>query len=391
MLGSLLAPQLVRYGRGVFDHVAETVKAYGSKVLLVTDPAMVRIGVADRCVRMLESARLTVAVYSDIRSEPELAHVAQGLDTVRRERCDVIVAVGGGSCIDTAKAVAAMATNEGTIGDYRGNARFQFPPLPLVAVPTTAGTGSEVSKVTVITDPVNEVKMMISQPELLPRAALVDPLLTLSCPPSVTAATGVDALCHAIEAYLSRKSHPLTDALALGAVKLIAENIESAYKDGSDIEAREKMAAGSMMAGIAFSNASVTLVHGMSRPIGALFHVPHGISNAMLLPAVMEFTKPQAVQRLADIGLQLRPELGGKSTEAKADAAVAELKRLCRSLGIPNLNGWGIDRDRFWSLLSKMASDAIASGSPGNNPRVPEHREIMELYRVCFDYDTSEA
>lgn len=391
MNGLLLAPERVRYGIGVFDEVAGIVKGYGSRVLLVSDPAMVKLGVAERSRRLLNEAGLHVAVYADIYNEPTLFNVHDGLEVLVRESCDVVLAVGGGSCIDTAKAIAVMAVNPGTIGDYRGDARFAKPPLPLVCAPTTAGTGSEVTKVTVITDADLDVKMMIAQPELLPRVALVDPLLTLSCPPQVTAATGIDAICHAVEAYLSRKAHPLTDALALGAIGLMAESIVAAYEDGANVSAREKMAVGAMMAGMAFSNASVTLVHGMSRPIGALFHVPHGIGNAMLLPAVLDYTRSHAAARLADIGTALRPELGGQSEQQRADAAVAELKRLCRKLNIPNLRDWGIGREMFLASLPKMAADALASGSPDNNPRVPTAEEIIALYRICFDYEQSEA
>jgi 1,3-propanediol dehydrogenase len=389
MNGLLLVPETVRYGEGVFEDVGKVVKGYGSHVLLVSDPVMEKLGVIDRTVRLLHAAGLKVAVYSDISQEPTLDNVRDGLAVLKRESCDVVLAVGGGSCIDTGKAVAVMAVNPGQLADYLGDAPFVRPPLPLVCAPTTAGTGSEVTRVTVITDAERDIKMMISKPELLPKAALVDPRLTLSCPPSVTAATGVDAICHAVEAYLSRKAHPLTDAIAIGAVRLMADSLLAVYEDGSDLSARAKMSVGSMMAGIAFSNASVTLVHGMSRPIGALFHVPHGISNAMLLPAVLEFTSadPEAVRRLGDIGAALYPELAGAGVEERAKAAMRRLKELCRKLNIPNLSGWGIDRARFMSALNKMAADAIASGSPGNNLRVPDQDEIVALYRVCYDYD----
>lgn len=385
MNGILLAPPLVKYGPGVFAEAAGIMKTFGERILVVSDPVMAGIGLVDRTTAMLREAGLTAAVYADIGSEPTLEHVREGLEVLRREQCGALLAVGGGSCMDTAKAIAVMAVNPGAIGDYRGDARFLRQPLPLVCVPTTAGTGSEVTKVTVITDAESDVKMMVSQPELLPRAALVDPLLTLTCPPAVTAATGLDAICHAVEAYLSRRAHPLTDSLALGALRRMAGSLPVCYEDGGALEARENMAVGAMMAGMAFSNASVTLIHGMSRPIGALFHVPHGISNAMLLPGVLTYTRPYAAERLADIGGVLRPELAGRPAEERADVAVAELKRLCRRLRIPNLRGWGIDRERFMQALPKMADDALASGSPGNHPRIPDKREIEDLYRACYD------
>jgi len=280
-----------------------------------------------------------------------------------------------------------MMTNEGTISDYVGNAKmFTKKPVPLIAIPTTAGTGSEVTKVTVIIDTKTDVKMMISQPALLPAVAIVDPLLTVSCPPSVTAATGVDALCHSIEAYISRRAHPVTDVLALSAIEAIIGHLRRAYENGQDIEAREKMAIAAMKAGMAFSNASVTLVHGMSRPIGALFHVPHGVSNAMLLPGVLEFTKESAIERLAVIARLINPQLKDVSNAEAADALVEEVKQLCRDLHIPNMKTWGIDKTAFDKAVDKMAADALASGSPSNNPRVPTHEEIVALYHICYDY-----
>lgn len=386
MGGWLYAPQIIQYGSGVFEQAADIVKRFGSRVLIVSDPVMRQLGIVERTSRMLSGAGLAVSVYDEIGQEPTLQHVRSGLDVLREAACDVLIAVGGGSCMDTAKAIAAMAVNPGDIGDYRGNAQFIADPLPLICVPTTAGTGSEVTKVTVITDEEQGVKMMISQPGLMPRAALVDPLLTLTCPSSVTAATGIDAICHAVEAYLSRKAHPLTDTLAIGALRLMKGSLIAAYEDGENIEARTNMAIGSMMAGMSFSNASVTLIHGMSRPIGGLFHVPHGISNAMLLPVVLDFTMPQAVDRLADIGLALKPELGGALPKERAAAAVSELKELCRRLHIPNLQGWGIEREPFMSALPKMAADAIDSGSPGNHPNVPSADQIIELYKTSYDY-----
>jgi len=228
---------------------------------------------------------------------------------------------------------------------------------------------------------------MIKNPAFLPEIAIVDPVLTYSSPPHVTAATGVDALCHAMEAYISRVAQPLTDNLALSAIELIVNNLRTAYINGEDQEAREKMAFASMQAGLAFTNASVTLVHGMSRPIGALFHVPHGVSNAMLLPAVLEFTKESAMERLAMIGRLLRPDLKALTTEELADVTVNEVKKLCRDLKIPNMKTFGLDEEKFNQVVSKMATDALASGSPGNNPRIPSHDEIIELYHICYDYD----
>ncbi|QRG65318.1 iron-containing alcohol dehydrogenase [Brevibacillus choshinensis] len=384
----VLMPKKMLYGRDSFSQVGIQAAELGKKALIISDPVMEKVGNVSLCESYLQERGVAAARYTGIDAEPTDLHVQAALDVCVQEKCELIVAVGGGSCIDTAKAVAVMATNEGYIGDYMGSQKaFAAPPLPLVACPTTAGTGSEVTKVTVIINTQTQVKMMISKPELLPAVAIVDPVLTLSCPPAVTAATGVDALCHAVEAYLSRKSQPVTDTLALTAIAWIIGNLLQCYRDGEDLDAREKVALGAMLAGAAFSNASVTLVHGMSRPIGALFHVPHGISNAMLLPVVLDYTKDSAVDKLANIGCHLHPEWKHVSKQQAAEQTIAKIKELCALLHIPNMKSWGIDQEAFERSLSKMATDALASGSPGNNPIVPTHQEIMHLYQVSYDYE----
>ncbi len=386
----ILMPQHIMYGQHSFLEVGRQAGALGSKAMVISDPVMEQIGNVERCGHYLEQAGIPHAIYTGVDTEPTDLHVQEALEICRGEKCDLIVALGGGSAIDAAKAVAVLMNNGGHIREYVGNKkRFQQRPLPLIAIPTTAGTGSEMTKVTVIIDTANEVKLMLSQPELLPAAAIVDPLLTVSCPPSVTAATGVDALCHAVEAYISRRAQPVTDMMAFRAIELIAGNLLQAYRQGDDVEARSNMALAAMLAGAAFSNASVTLVHGMSRPIGALFHVPHGVSNAMLLPPVLEFTRESAAERLAAIGRHILPGGARLSDSELADSLLVQIKRLCRDLNIPNMRAWGIDETAFQRSLAKMAQDALDSGSPGNNPRVPTHEEIVELYQVCYAYDFS--
>ncbi len=379
-------PEQVIYGQGVLAQLGLIANGLGNKALIVSDPIMVHLGIIQQCEAILNESSVAYSTFTGVPSEPTDQFVDLALKQCHQELCDFVIAVGGGSCIDTAKAVAVMMTNVGYIGDYQGEHKFSHPPLPLIAIPTTAGTGSEVTKVTVIIDTVNDVKMMIAQPELLPRVALLDPLLTQSCPPGVTAATGMDALCHAIEAYLSRKSHPLTNVFALDAIARIVRYLPLAYENGDDIIAREQMAISSMMAGAAFSNASVTLVHGMSRPMGALFHVPHGISNAMLLCAVLAFTRPAAEDRLAEISRFIWPHLAGQTDDELADTLLIEIKQLCKQMNIPNLRDWGIDAELFNQALTKMALDAIHSGSPSNNQKVPTLQEIIDLYKQCYDY-----
>lgn len=383
-------PQAVFYGRDSFSKVGTEAALRGKKALIISDSIMASIGNVERCEQYLEAARLQHVSYTNVNTEPTDIFVAEALQILQEEACDVIVALGGGSCIDTAKAVAVTATNGGYVGDYMGGKTpIPISAIPLIAIPTTAGTGSEVTDVTVIANTKEDVKMMIKHPAFMASVAIVDPLLTLSAPPKVTAATGIDALCHAIEAYISQLAHPMTDTLALSAIQGIVQNLQKAYENGQDVDAREKMSLAAMQAGAAFSNASVCLVHGMSRPIGAVFHVPHGVSNAMLLPAVLEFSKNSATERLAVIARLVNPDLDLVSNHEAADSLVREIKELCNTLHIPNLKAWGIEGDAFDKVVAKMAKDAVASGSPGNNPRVPTEQEIEELYHVCYDYNFS--
>jgi alcohol dehydrogenase class IV len=386
------SPQNIFYGTDALTKLGEQAAQLGRKALIIGDRIMEQVGNVKRCQDYLKEAGIESVSYCEVNSEPTDIHVSEALAFCLLHKCDVLVAIGGGSCLDAAKAVAVLATNGGYIGDYLGGKKpVEKAPIPLVAIPTTSGTGSEVTSVTVISNTKDDVKMMIKHPAFIPAVSFVDPVLTYSVPPKVTAATGVDALCHAVEAYISRLSQPMTDNYALSAIELIMNNLRSAYINGNDREAREKMSLASMQAGLAFTNASVALVHGMSRPIGALFHVPHGISNAMLLPAVLEFSKDCAVDRLAVIGGILKPNLKTLPKENLADIAVSEIKKLCCDLDIPNMKNYGLDKEKFKEVVSKMATDAIASGSPGNNPRVPSHEEVVELYKVCFDYDFTDC
>ncbi|MCA1024291.1 iron-containing alcohol dehydrogenase [Halobacillus litoralis] len=389
-INELLMPRTVLYGIGAFKEVGKQTENLGTKALIISDPIMESIGNVAACEEYLQEVGVPFTTYTGVDTEPTNIHVREAMERCTAEKCDVVIAIGGGSCIDTAKAVAVLMTNGGLISEYfETDKPFHEKPLPLIALPTTAGTGSEVTKVTVITDTKTNVKMMLARRELLPEVAIVDPKLTISCPKSVTAATGVDALCHAIEAFISKKAHPVTDALALSAIDHIMKNIRRAYHEDHDLEAKDKMSLGSMLAGVAFSNASVALVHGMSRPIGALFHVPHGISNAMLLPAVLEFTKKEASDRLAEIGRMIFPQSSDLTNQELADRFIEEIKNLCMDLTIPNIRDYGLDGEVFQASLSKMAEDAIASGSPSNTPRVPTHQEIIELYNTSYIYDFS--
>src|SRR5262249_19547497 len=257
--------------------------------------------------------------------------------------------------------------------------------LPLVAIPTTAGTGSEVTKVAVITDTARDVKMMMLDAHLLPTVAVVDYELSLTMPPDLTAHVGLDTLTHGIAAYVSRKANGLTDPIALSCIRLVAAHLETAWREPENRAAREAMALAACQGGMAFANSSVCLVHGMSRPIGALFHLPHGLSNAVLLPTVTRFSIPAAVGRYATIARLLGCCSPNTEDASAAESLIGGLETLNTQLELPRLGGCrGMDRAKFDAALPKMASDALASGSPQNNPRVPTAEEIIELYRQAW-------
>ncbi len=373
-------------GSGAVEQVGEQCRKRGwQKALIVSDKIMLNLGLVGRVQELLTAAGIGSAVYAGVNTEPVVEFVQEGLQSFKAEGCDFVVAVGGGSPIDAAKAVAVMATNPGSIEQYKGIGKIGAPGAPLVAIPTTAGTGSEATLYTVITDQKTDVKMLIGSPYLMPTLAIVDPLLTLSSPPGVTAATGVDALVHAIEAYVSVKRQPMTDIFCLSAMELLAGNIRQAWSNGNNIEAREKMMLGAMQAGIAFSNSSVALVHGMSRPIGANFHIAHGVSNAALLAVVTEFSLIGDPARYADVARAMGEPTAGLSVMAAADLAVKAIRRLVKDIKIPSLRQLGVDRDRLLELAPAMADAAIDSGSPGNNPRKPTRQEIIDLYSLAYE------
>jgi alcohol dehydrogenase class IV len=378
-------PPVIYTGEGALARVpAEVQRLGGRRVLLVTDRVVGRQPFTAELVERLQEMGAAVAVFDDIPGEPTVQEVERGTAALWAHAADLVIGLGGGSAMDTAKAVAMMAANPGSIADYTGTGTFVAGRPPLIEIATTAGTGSEVTRFIAITDPASNVKMLITDARLIPDVAVADPLLTLGCPPSVTASTGLDALTHAIEAYVSRRANPTSDVLALSAIRLIGPALRRAWLDGTDREARRAMMLGALHAGIAFSNASVALVHGMSRPIGAYFHIPHGLSNAMLLPAVMRFSLPGALSRYAEIGRALGAAGPDAGEMAAANAAVAAVEQLCRDLRVPRLSEAGIDPVRLRAVAPQMARDAIASGSPANNPQPATEADIVSLYLACL-------
>jgi len=374
-------PPVVHFGENAAQEAGREARRFGTgKALVVTDKVLMEIGVVQPVLDSLTKEGVETVVYDGVDSEPTLAHVEEGLEIYGREKCDVIVAAGGGSSIDTSKAVRAMTANPGRIQDYMGIGKITEAGPPMIAVPTTAGTGSEASMFTIISDTENDVKMLIGAPAVVPSAALIDPLMTIKMPRSLTAATGLDALTHAIEAYVSVKAQPMSDMMALSAIRLLGEYLPQAWANPDNPEARSKTLLGSFQAGIAFSNASVALVHGMSRPIGALFHVAHGVSNAALLGVVMDFSLMGAPRRYAEVAEALGEPVSGLSPLEAAQRGADKVKRMIKLLEIPTLTEMGVSEEKLDSVVAKMADDAIASGSPANNPRKATKQEIVDLY-----------
>ncbi len=392
MTVQLVSPRLILSGGGSVAKIAEVLGSLGlSRPLIVTDPWMVSSGTVDRVLAPLRKAGLSPDVFSDTVPDPTDTVIEAGVEALGRGDYDCLIGFGGGSPMDTAKAIAILAAAPpGThIRTLKAPAKADRAALPVICVPTTAGTGSEATRFTVITDTANDEKMLIAGLGALPLAAVVDHELTWTVPPRTVADTGVDSLTHALEAFVSRRANPFSDEYARSAIRLIAPHLRRAYADartgkGQDTEAREAMMRGATLAGLAFSNASVALIHGMSRPIGAHFHVPHGLSNAMLLPAVTRFSLPDALPRYAEAARLMGL---ASDTEGDRDAAarlVDGLEALNRDLDVPTPETFGVRRDRWDVSKPTMAAQALASGSPANNPRVPTEAEIVTLYDEAF-------
>jgi len=384
----IVLPRLMEVGAGASGQLARVLKELGcSRPLIVTDRMMVELGYVARIAGQLEEAGIASQCFADTLPEPTAASIRAGVEMVRQGDFDSIVALGGGSPIDSAKAIGILGKFGGEMRDYRFPRDVSEAGLPLIAIPTTAGTGSEATRFTIITDETSDEKMLCAGLGFMPIAALIDYELTLSLPPRVTADTGIDALTHAIEAYVSRKASLYSDSQALEAMRLLAPNLRTAFHEPGNRAAREAMMLGATLAGIAFSNASVALVHGMSRPIGAFFHVPHGLSNAMLLPAITAFSIPAAPERYADCARAMGVAAQTDDVETANAKLLAELRAINQELKVPSPEQFGIARERFFELRATMARQALASGSPGNNPRVPTEAEIIDLYETVWNQE----
>jgi alcohol dehydrogenase class IV len=384
MAAKIAVPRILRIGSGAFAETREVLQILGLRnPLIITDPFLRKRGLA----RMLSESLTPFGnprIFSETVLDPTVTAVEAGVEFLKNGDHDCVIGLGGGSSIDTAKAVAVLAVHGGKMRHYKAPHDQHEPGLPIIAIPTTAGTGSEATRYTIVTDEEIEEKMLCIGLAYLPFAALVDFELSMTKPMRLTADTGVDSLTHALEAYVSRRANPFADSFALSAMRAIWTNLPSACFDPYNRAAREAMMLAATQAGIAFSNSSVALVHGMSRPIGAKFHVPHGMSNAMLLPAVTEFSIPAAVAQYAECARVM----GMVPSDGADDEAVSELIRNLRELNmklkVPTPAEFGIDRQAWEESIPSMVQQALASGSPANNPRIPLEGEIEGLYRAIW-------
>jgi alcohol dehydrogenase class IV len=385
-IASIALPRILRIGGGASRQLPDVLATLGlSRPLIVTDAFLVGQGRVETLQGSLKAAGIASRVFDGTVPDPTVASIEAGLAFLREGDHDCVVGFGGGSPLDSAKAIAMLARHGGAMADYKAPHVQDEPGLPVIAIPTTAGTGSEATRVTVITDEATDEKMMCPGLAYLPVAALVDYELTFTKPRRLTADTGIDSLTHAIEAYVSKRASPFTDGMALLAMRAIAPNLRRACDDPDDRAAREALMLGATQAGIAFTNASVALVHGMSRPIGAHFHVPHGLSNAMLLPTVTAWSAPAALPRYAECARAMGVADAHEGDQGAVARLLEELGALNRDLGVPGPAAWGIDAARWQGLIPTMCEQAIASGSPANNPRVPDAAEMAELYARVWD------
>lgn len=379
---SFVTPRNIVYGEGALASATERLAHMGTRALIVTDSVMVKLGNLKRVTDVLDGAGIACHVYDEVNSEPIDRMVERGVELYGEHGCDFMIALGGGSPIDTMKAIAMCAASGETIASFMGKP-YAGPICPMVAIPTTAGTGSEATQFTIIMDTTRDVKMLIAGTPLIPELAIFDPVFTLTAPASVTAATGIDALCHAIESFTSRKAQPLSRTFSLSAAKRIFANLPTCVREPGNIESRTQMSIAATEAGIAFNNSSVTIIHGMSRPIGALFHVPHGLSNAMLMEACLEFALDGAYSEFAEVarycGLTFETD-----DERAARDLMGSIHGLLESVGIPTLEEFGVDRDDFYASIDKMAADAEASGSPANTLKVVTQEDMKAIYRKIY-------
>lgn len=371
-------PDKIIMGDNIVASVENVFNLYGKHALIVTGPNIARSTMIASLERTLDNDRVKYTVITNIEGEPTVSMIENGVQSYKEHGCDFIIGLGGGSPLDSAKAIAAMTVLEGSIADYKGVRIDDAELPPVICIPTTAGSGSEVTKYTIITDENDGHKMLLTGNSLLPKMAMLDYTFSNGCPKTVTASAGLDALTHAIEAFISVNAQPLSDALALSAIKRIMRYLPQVYRDGSNFNARREMSIAALQAGICINNSSVTLIHGMSRPIGARFGVPHGMANAMLLNVCLSDMEMAARHNLARIATYLRIQAVDEIDAS--EKFVEEVEKLVEKLEVPTMSKYGINRDEYMAAIDDMSFEAIMSGSPSHAPREYTADNIRDIY-----------
>ncbi|MFD1009071.1 L-threonine dehydrogenase [Oceanisphaera ostreae] len=369
-------------GAGAVEQAVSELSQLGFKhALIVTDKPLVELGYAGDLQQALAKQDIQAHIFSDVQANPTTGNVEAGLALLRQHDCDFVISLGGGSPHDCAKGIALVASNGGDIRDYEGVDRSAKPQLPLVAINTTAGTASEVTRFCIITDEKTHIKMAIVDKNVTPIMSVNDPVLMKNMPKSLTAATGMDALTHAVEAYVSTAANPITDACALKAVTLISQYLTRAVSDGTDMEAREQMAYAQLLAGMAFNNASLGYVHAMAHQLGGFYDLPHGVCNAILLPHVQRFNSSVASARQTDIAAAMGLEVKGLSKEEGAKLCINAIVKLAEQVGIPvGLAGLGVKEADFDTLATNAMKDACGI----TNPIQPSHSDVVAMFKAAF-------
>jgi len=376
---SYFMPTVNLMGAGAVAEVGNQTKILGgSKALVVTDKPLINAGIVKKVTDFLEKSGVEYVIFDSVQPNPTVENVHEGVDLYKKENCDVIIAVGGGSPIDCAKGIGLVITNGGSIKDYEGLDKSEKPMPPFIAVNTTAGTASEMTRFTIITDTDRHVKMAIVDWHVTPNVAINDPELMISMPVALTAATGMDALTHAIEAYVSTIATPVTDSAAIKAIELIGKYLRTAVANGENLEARDKMAYAEFLAGMAFNNASLGFVHAMAHQLGGFYDLPHGVCNAILLPHVERFNMIACPERFVDIAIALGENVKGLSTMEAADVALEAIQRLSQDIGIPfGLKELGVKEEDLPILAENAMKDACGL----TNPRKATKEDIIQIFK----------
>lgn len=376
-------PAVNLFGIGSHKEIGNEIKKLGAKKpLIVTDKGLVRTGIVAELTNIIKKeVSIDVIVYDDVHPNPTDKNVEDGLLLYRESSCDMIITVGGGSSHDCGKAIGLVATNGGKIHDYEGIDISKKPMPPFIAVTTTAGTASEMTRFCIITDTKRKVKMAIVDRNVTPNIAIIDPMLMKGMPKDLTAATGMDALTHAVEAYVSTAANAITDACALKAITLISENLRAAYANGDDMVARDNMAYAQYLAGMAFNNASLGYVHAMAHQLGGFYDLPHGVCNAILLPHVERFNLIAKVNRFVNIAIAMGQSVGYLSDRDAAEKAIESIERLSSDIGIPKgLSSLGVKKEDF----KLMAENAMKDACGLTNPRIPTLDDVINIYEDAY-------